>query len=366
MSDDDDRLLSRIYEAGAVPELWPDVLKELDGLMGAAGSALLAVRGTSMNWIASPGIDDLVAGYVEAGYVGRDHRTERLIAADHAGFLTETDVFDKAEWENDPIRREYWEPRGYGWGVATHIAVPNGDALIFHGERRLADGPAERPAIERLDRLRPHLARAAMLTNRLSFERIQATVAALEVIGLPAAVLDSRGQALATNSLLESLVPDVVRAGATRLGLAQPAADQLLAQGIASLAGQQTAGAFSIPLPGADGHGPTVAHLHPVRGAARDVFSRASAILVMTPVGGGGVPSEAVIRGLFDLTAAEARVARGLASGLDVPGIARQNGTQIATVRNQIRAIYAKTGVRRQAEFVGLLRGLGTGPSDGN
>ena len=66
-----------------------------------------------------------------------------------------------------------------------------------------------------------------------------------------------------------------------------------------------------------------VAHLHPTRGSARDVFSRSAALLVITPVGEALPPSEAVIRGLFDFTPAEARVALGLATGLDLEAIAR-------------------------------------------
>jgi DNA-binding CsgD family transcriptional regulator len=360
MTDDQSALLDRIYEAGAIPELWPNVLAELDSLTGSAGSALVAVRGGTSNWIASPAFEDLAAGYFERGYAGRDERTVQLLAHQHDGFLGEHDVFAPGAWESDPIRLEYWVPRGLGWGLATHIAVPNGDALIFHSERRLADGPVDRATIARMDVLRPHLARAALLTNRLSFERVQAAVGAFELIGLPAAVLDQRGQALVTNARLDALVPEVIQARATRLGFVRPGADQLLQEAIETMPRAQSA-THSIPLQSDGAHLPMVAHLHPVRGVARDILSRATSILVITQVGDTDAPSEAVIRGLFDLTAAEARVARGLATGMAVDEIAGQHGTRVTTVRNQVRSIFLKTGVRRQAEFVGLLRGLGSG-----
>lgn len=361
MTDDQSALLDKIYEAGAIPELWPEVLAELDTLTGSAGSALLAARGRESAWIASPAFEELAAGYFERGYAERDERTVKLLASEHDGFLGEHDVFAPGAWESDPIRLEYWVPRGYGWGLATHIAVPNGDALIFHSERRLVDGPVDRATIARMDVLRPHLARAALLTNRLSFERVQAAVAALELIGLPAAVLDQRGQALVTNARLDALVPEVIQARATRLGFARPGADRLLQEAIETMSLRAHAATHSIPLQSDGAHLPMVAHLHPVRGVARDVFARATTILVITQVGDSDAPSEAVIRGLFDLTAAEARVARGLATGTAVDEIARQHGSRVTTVRNQIRSIFLKTGVRRQAEFVGLLRGLGSG-----
>ncbi|HEY0853644.1 MAG TPA: hypothetical protein VGD86_02360, partial [Devosia sp.] len=233
--DDDEQLLDRIYEAGAIPELWPKLLEEFDRIADVAGSVLLAVRNGSVRWVASPPFAELAGGYIERGYAGNDNRTARLLGAQHAGFLTDLDVFTREEWEADPIRQSYWEPRGYGWGVATNVEVPTGDLLVFHGERRLEQGPPDRATIDRLDRLRPHLARAAMLTNRISFERVQAAVAALEIVGIPAAVLDERGQAIATNALMDKITPGVVQSRPTRLALTHPGADLMLATTLATL-----------------------------------------------------------------------------------------------------------------------------------
>lgn len=356
---DDEGLLDRIYEAGAIPELWPDVLREFDKAAGAAGSVLFVLRGQALNWTASPGLRELAATYLQSGFLGNDARTTRLVAANHSGFLSELDVFTPEEWEADPIRSQFWGPKGYGWGVATSVPTPTGDLIIFHGERRRDDGPPDGRVIGRLDRLRPHLARAALLSNRVAFERVQAATAALAAVGIPAAVLDNHGQALATNDLLDALNPAVVQARPRRLALANPAADSLLSSALARLAtGVADGTTQSIPVPATALHPPMVVHLHPVRGVARDVFTRASAILLVTPVEVTDVPNASVLQGLFDLTAAEAKVARGLASGLTIGDIAVSHGTSATTVRNQVRAVFAKTGLHRQAELVGLLRGI--------
>ena len=360
MMDEDEQVLDRIYEAGAIPELWPKLLEEFDRIADVAGSVLFAVRNGAVRWVASPSFSDLATGYMERGYAGNDNRTARLLGAHHAGFLTDLDVFSREEWEADPIRRSYWEPRGYGWGVATNVEVPTGDLLIFHGERRLEQGPPDRATIERLDRLRPHLARAAMLTNRISFERVQAAVAALEIVGIPAAVLDERGQAIATNTLIDKITPGVVQSRPSRLALTHAGADLMLASTLATLRDTVSLGLRqSIPVPATEDHPPVVVHVHPVRGLARDVFTRASAILLVTPVEAHAVPTASVIQGLFDLTPAEAKVARGLAAGQTVADIAQAHGTSETTVRNQVRAVFGKTGMHRQADLVGLLREIG-------
>lgn len=361
----DDDLIDRIYEAGAMPDLWPAVLKDLGKIAEVSGSLLFAVRDGVAHWTASPDLYEMSKGYFESGYPGRDDRTARLLAYDHPGFVTDLDVFTREEWEADPIRREFFVPRGYGWGVATGIKVPTGDLLIFHGERRLEDGPVGREAVERLDLLRPHLARAALMSSRIAFERAQGAVSALELIGLPAAVLGSRGRAIATNGLLEGLSPKVLQVRSSRLALVNQQADAMLVMALeAAEAGLHNGPVRSIPVPASDGQGGLVAHLLPIRASAREVFTGASAILLMTPVTLREMPDAAVIQGLFDLTPAEAKIARALGSGMTISQIAASTGASAATVRNQVQSVFGKTGMHRQADLVGLLQGLSTRASE--
>jgi DNA-binding CsgD family transcriptional regulator len=101
-----------------------------------------------------------------------------------------------------------------------------------------------------------------------------------------------------------------------------------------------------------------IAHVVPIRGSARDIFSRCAALLMLTPVTRPGAPSVELIVSLFDLTPAEARVARSLAAGQTLKVIAAENGTSANTVRTQLNAVLSKTGYRRQSDVVALLNGL--------
>jgi len=72
-----------------------------------------------------------------------------------------------------------------------------------------------------------------------------------------------------------------------------------------------------------------------------------------------GVPDSSLLHSLFDLTPSEIDVAHGIAAGLTVGQIAAQRGRSVATVRNQLRGVLAKTGSSRQADLILLLKGLG-------
>jgi hypothetical protein len=63
----------------------------------------------------------------------------------------------------------------------------------------------ERAVVEKLDELRPHLARSALMSARLQLERARIASETLAVIGLPALVLNEQGKVLAANHLIEAL-----------------------------------------------------------------------------------------------------------------------------------------------------------------
>jgi len=79
----------------------------------------------------------------------------------------------------------------------------------------------------------------------------------------------------------------------------------------------------------------------------------------MTPVSLPKAPPIELIQSLFDLTPAEARVARSLVAGETVEEIASASGVSNNTVRSQVRGVLEKTGCRRQAEVVALLGNVG-------
>src|SRR4051812_9464254 len=101
-----------------------------------------------------------------------------------------------------------------------------------------------------------------------------------------------------------------------------------------------------------------VGHVVPIRFSARDIFARSAAVFVLMPVAAPNSPPVELVMSLFDLTPAEARVARGLAAGKTVDDLAGDNGVSPNTVRVQVRGVLEKTGCQRQTDVVALLGGI--------
>jgi len=70
------------------------------------------------------------------------------------------------------------------------------------------------------------------------------------------------------------------------------------------------------------------------------------------------VPSSTLLRRLFDLTPAEARLAQALSRGESLTRIAQALGIKMPTVRSQLAAIFGKTRTTRQPQLVALLARL--------
>jgi DNA-binding CsgD family transcriptional regulator len=357
-------LVDRIYEAAVVPEAWPAVLQDLSDIGEGALASLFVINDVGdIRWVGTPAADALISEYVALNRPGFNSRIARRIRLPNPGFVGDLDYITLPEIEVDPFYQDFLYPRGYGWVAATHVLSPTGENMSVSVERHRTRGPFERDVMDRLDVFGPHLARASLLASRLGLTRAQAMTRALEKVGLPTAVLGPSGRPLAMNPLFEVLIPAVAVDGPARLRLTLPGADDLFSAALASLRLFDVGNDIrSVPLAAEGDRPPMIFHVLPVRGRAHDIFSMASAVVIVTPVVPAKIPSAEVLQGLFDLTPAEARVARAIGNGETVTDIAQTVGLSRETVRTQLKAILYKTGLGRQAELAALLSGIAIGP----
>jgi DNA-binding CsgD family transcriptional regulator len=354
-----ERLIDRIYQAPTDPEIWPSVLYEISQSVDADGGALITRRNDSwVGWSLSPDVPAIAHTYLRSDAAARSQSTARLIGANHAGFLTDKDLFTEDEYIADPMIAEFGNAAGFHHAAATAIIVPNADFLVFQVQRRIGAAAFAPADIERLDTLRPHLARAGMLAARWRLERLTAAASALALVDLPAAVLDVRGSVLAANTLIQGLESYVEWLPGNRVALSDQSANILLMQAIADLSQPARASIRSIPIRAKGAYEAAIAHVIPATGSARDFFGGGFGILVLTKLPVSAVLEIGLLQGLFDLTASEAKLASSVAEGLTLDNIAARSTISYETVRTQLKAVFVKTGTKRQSELTALLARL--------
>lgn len=356
--DPNQALVEKIYEAAFVPEMWPGLLQDIADMVDSVGGTVFVTDLTRVpRWTSSRSIHGVLTEWIADGWITKNQRTHRMVALGHAGFVTAEDVFSSEELDKDREHEEFLRPRGLGSSTGTFIPMPTGEVVVYSFERALHLPSISREEVGVVDRLRPHLARTGAIAARLGLERARTAAETFELIGLPAATLSESGRVIAANHLFAPLVPSIFSDRAMRLVLTDPAADALLLQCLQAGPGSRLGQVASIPIRAAKGLPAQIVHLLPVCGAAHDLFANIGWMCVAVPVAPDKVPGTDVLQGLFDLTPAEAKAARAVSSGETVNSLAERLGLSPETIRGQLKAVFAKTGVRRQAELIALLSG---------
>lgn len=354
-------LVDHIYEAGIVPERWPGVLDDLAQIADGEGAMIFSAAPGPSRWVSSPGIHERIDRWTKSPFATKNARSERLIPNIENRFLTDLDRFTPEELDNEPFYTQILRPSGLGWCVGTSIRSPAGDTLVVSLEKAFERGPVPRAIAEQLDELRPHLARAGVLAGRLGLDRARTAVATLELIGLPAAAVTQDGRAVAANAGFADSAACVGIGARDQVQFKAPAAQSMFLEALLRPASLAQTGR-SIPVAGTAESAPLIAHVLPLKLAGLDVFTGAVSILYLTPLTRQSSPAPELLQALFDLTPAESRVASLLVDGGSVDAITKLQGISANTVRTQLKAVFAKTGVERQAELVSLLGQRRGGP----
>jgi len=350
-------VVDRIYEAAIVPELWPQTLHAFATSVGGVGSALYVPDPAGMRSALSPDIVAMSEAFLTDRMYENNRRVAAVLARRHPGFLREIDIYSRAECDADPLHR-WLQGWGLGWGAGTAVHATTGETLMLTIERAYRKGPLTDDEVGQADALRPHLARAATVSAQLHLERARAAVATLEAIGVPAAVLRSRGAVMAANDRLRELSPPLVWRAGDRIAFRASAASRIYEAALAGGPERPSRPVWSFAVPAIGEASAMAAHLLPIRRAANDIFAGATWLLIAIPVTRPAAPDAGLLQSLFDLTPTEAEVARALTAGGTVEEIGRRRGVGYQTVRSQLNAVLAKTGAARQADLVALLAGL--------
>ena len=300
--------------------------------------------------------DQLMPAFLKDGWSERDPNLPRAIALNHAGFVTDQDLLSDEEIATNEVYCNFYRKHGIGYRAGTLIPIPSGDSIAIVIPRHQDHGrvPRESSICWRTAAASgPGLACGKPPCSSAHLLRFDA----LQALGLPGAMLRGPAGCSPANGMFDCVDTFAVSGSCPGVTITDVAADSLLAEtlGALPLAGSRTV--KSIPVSATIGHVPMVLHVIPVRGSARDIFTHATALLVVTPVDRAAVPTAEVLQGLFDLTPAEARVARGIGQAETIDTLADATGVNRETVRSQLKAVLSKTGLSRQQELVSLLAG---------
>ncbi|MGV2167868.1 helix-turn-helix transcriptional regulator [Agrobacterium sp. 16-172Ci] len=338
-------IIDDIYEAALFPDRWMQVLVAICRHLNFWGGAITWGKGEDQVWLHTPSFHELMKDFAAGGWNHRNDRLSRIAREGQFSFAQDLDVFNHEEWAELPIVRDFLMPRGLGYGAATQVAPPGHPEMTVLFERRLDAGTITPETMAALGGLRPHIARSLTLATQLQRQKADAMTLGLNAIGAPAAVLQTSGHILSANDLFLSLQKCFSARTRDRITIADERVNRLLYKALSG----QDAGSFPLP---ASEDGACILHLIPLRKSALDFSPHGNAIALVSQPTGIIADANTLLKGLYDLTRGEARVALEIMKGLSLPAVAKQLKVSHETVRSNAKSIYAKTGSTGKADLV--------------
>lgn len=345
-----------IYQAAFHSEQWVYVLHSIAAAVNAEGALLANVRNPSLPWFASAGVADLYDEFFNQGWAYDNAKTHVLLNTPHRGFMSDAQHISDEVMSQQAIYRDFLWPKGFGYAAGTLIEDPKSVAIGISIEFKKSRGPASKAELAYLDILRPHLARAAILAHHLEYAKVEAALQALELASVPAATLALDGKVLRANRAFETFGDSITITARDRLIFGSGGAKEFYGSISVPAHRGRTGGSF--PLKASETAPAAILHFLPVVGIASEVFLNAGYFVLVTSAERGRAPAAALLRGLFDLTATEARIAEKLTLGFVIAEIAASEGSSRETVRSHVKSILSKSGMKGQRDFVAAVASI--------
>jgi DNA-binding CsgD family transcriptional regulator len=343
------------------PSTWPRIMEKISAAVGATGALLLQsdVRTTDVPHTES--LDSLARSYFDDDWHMRDVRAERGVPLLLNGnrVVVDQDIIAYDELRSLPFYNELFIPRSFQWfAVVGFTAGPALWGLSI--QRTIQEGPFEAEEARLLATLSDGLTEVATLSTAIGRVALTSATNALDLVRQPAVAIDCFGLVLDANTSAESLFDSELCIKGRRLFTSDPQAKsalQKLTERLIVTSDIDPLSTDPIVIRRKE-KGPVAIRLLPVHPAARNPFLGARALLTFSSVEARPRPDPILLARIFGLTPAEARLATLVAGGLSPDDIAERFGITRTTARNQLKAVFAKTGTHRQSELVALLARL--------
>ena len=247
-------------------------------------------------------------------------------------------------------------------GVDT--SEPGGMLARLRFSRRASEPRFKATERQLLTLLTPHLSRAIEIyakLNRMTSER-DLYAGAVNQLSVASIILDEQGRMLTTNAVGRALLDQgeglSLRDG--HLHIEGRNINKELQVALTSIIREQLHGetsvvrALRVPRPGGRSDLGLVVRPVPASQWSEGQVSPSAAVFISDPDLQEST-SQPILGALFELTPAEANLATLLARGLNLAQVSVAQNVSQHTARAQLKSIFAKTGVSRQAELVRLV-----------
>ncbi|CAD5378305.1 DNA-binding transcriptional regulator, CsgD family [Pseudomonas sp. OF001] len=370
-----DRLVAALYDAALDSRLWHIPMEQLRDLF-AANYVTLILRVPDQSDAGLMIVAGNVEGEGKVTYLTYPHSSTPFINQPVDKVFTVDDLMSEKDWRESSYYQHWCGPKGVYHVMGVDIATPDSGKLRFRITR-----PESAPKFSARDRalcelILPHLRRALNMHNQLDRSQSMGTLysQAISRLSVATIVLDESGRVLQQNAIAQEILAgaDGLKVVGGRLEASYPSDNRELQRLVRNAFARQgkespaIAEAVSIARPSGQVSLVVVVESVPSLEWAESKGQPAVVVYIRDAVG-KSLTSTTVAKQLFNLTPAETALCLELANGLSLEEAAEALNIRRNTARAHLRAIFSKTGVRRQTELVRIMLNsvMAVGQTDG-
>jgi DNA-binding CsgD family transcriptional regulator/PAS domain-containing protein len=365
--------LERVYQVSFGEATWESALTAVSDFLGAECADLTftdPVRQYATRWeharLDPRTVEEYTKVYMAANWTEVHPRVPVGLKMREGQVVADIDFWDASQRKRMMFFEEYYHALvRCGECVMGCVRKTADEPWVYLTPHFRSREPRPRKTREHLQMLLPHIRRAVDIESRLDrlHKEKKVLAEALDHVTQAVALLDRSGRVVQVNRAAEAIFrggDGVATAADGRVVLATSDARaslvSALAQCVTPLLWTPGAGVMpstQIMVRRSRGR-PLVLTLQPLPKEHAGAFNAVALLFVSDP-DARTEDRGALLRKAYRLSGGEAQLVQALAGGETLKEYAARNDVSYETVRSQLRRVFEKTGVRRQAELVPLV-----------
>lgn len=362
-------IVGQIYDAALDPALWPSVLQQICIFVRAACLSLVienALDPSSTVFYSSYVDPEWVAMYIREYMLINPMRIAMVARVSAGDVVLTSDYMSEAEYARTPIARELLAARGLVDISAAVIEKTATCITVLSAKRSVAEGFGDEALRQKLKLLTPHAQRAVSIGRLLQQRTVEAATFAdtLDRLAAPVFLVDEAGAVVhASETARQCVETGLLRLAGGRLSFRDPGAQAEFLEAVAAAKLGVVAtsrAARSIALKASCGKDRIAVIIPLTSGARRQVGRsyRAVAAICIKEVDLPQPISLDALVALHKLTRREITVLTATVEHGSAERTAEVLGMSVHTVKTHMKAIFTKTGAKRQTDLVKLMAGI--------
>lgn len=363
----DDRFsatIGKIYAAAGGEKPWEDALHSIEDLTASVGAVIgfvPVVEGYSPFNIAGRFTAEQCATYSQS-YQSICRRTRFMMDHPLEEAIYDSLLITEQEMDRDPVY-DWFGQHDLRYFVGSSLPRTQTHYTVFSLQRSAAQGHVQSADVDLFKQIKSHLGRAITLADQLNTLRSRERLGSAIVEGLPHAVfaLDASGLVVQANTAALKLLAtaDGLAIANGHLRPAQSDEQGQLDRLVGEAANAIAASSGWTKASRASGAAPYALFVAPLPGGDESLLVAGAAVLVIVhDPGARNSPDPEVLTSVYGLTETEARLACAIATGHSLETAAATLAMGVGTARFHLKHMFAKLGVNRQQDLVGLLTSL--------